>query len=113
MAQTTIDRMLADLGVGPRTLTDDEREALDRDGFCNLGTLRSPEQVAAMRDRLDELVAEEGDRAGLEVHQEGGTNRLSDMCNKGAVFDVVWSHPRLVAAVSHVLQGNLKLSSLN
>ena len=39
-------------------------------------------QVAAFRARLAELLASEGDRAGLEVHQEAGTDRLADLVNK-------------------------------
>jgi hypothetical protein len=33
----------------------------------------------------------EGDQAGIEVHQEAGTQRLSDLVNKGAVFDICFN----------------------
>ena len=63
-------------------------------------------------DRLNSLL-EEGDRAGTEVHQEKGTDRLSDLINKGSVYHIVLTQPRVLAAISHVLGGDLKLSSLN
>ncbi len=62
--------------------------------------------------RLAELTAAEGDRAGLEVHQERGTDRLADLVNKDPRFEVCFSHPRVLAAMQHVL-GEFRLSSLN
>ena len=56
-----------------------------------------------MRVRLEELVAAEGDQAGIEVHQEAGTDRLADLINKGPVFEVCFTHPRVLACIGHVL----------
>jgi ectoine hydroxylase-related dioxygenase (phytanoyl-CoA dioxygenase family) len=104
---------LESLGVRNDTLTQAERDALDRDGFLPLpGTLAEP-QVEALGARLDELLAAEGEDAGKEVHQEAGTDRLSDLVNKGEIFEVCFTNPRVLAAISHVLGGALKLSSLN
>jgi ectoine hydroxylase-related dioxygenase (phytanoyl-CoA dioxygenase family) len=104
---------LEQLGVRDDTLTGTERDALDRDGFLPLPGILTAQQIAAFRTRLDELLAQEGDDAGKEVHQEAGTDRLSDLVNKGAIFEVCFTHPRVLAAIAHVLRGDLKLSSLN
>ena len=64
---------LADLGVTEASVDSETRDRLDRDGYAPLPAVLSGEQVTAMRVRLDELVAAEGDRAGIEVHQEAGT----------------------------------------
>ena len=109
----TIEEALLELGVTPETLTTEERERLDRDGFLRLPGILSPEQVAEFNCRLAELAAAEGERAGTEVHQEAGTVRLSDLVNKDPLFEIVFTHPRVLAAVAHVLQGDLRLSSLN
>jgi ectoine hydroxylase-related dioxygenase (phytanoyl-CoA dioxygenase family) len=109
----TTQDALAALGVGVDTLTSDERERLDRDGFLPLPGILTPEQVQKLCARVDELIAAEGEDAGKEVHQEAGTDRLADLVNKGAIFDVCYTHPRVLAAIAHVLSGNLKLSSLN
>src|ERR1700756_4858595 len=103
---------LAELGVTDGTLGADVKERLDRDGYAPLPRVLSGEQVMRMRDRLAELMAAEGDRAGMEVHQEAGTDRLADLINKDPVFEVCFTDPRLLAAVAHVL-GDFKLSSLN
>lgn len=73
----------------------------------------SGEQVAALKARFDELVEEEGEDAGKEVHQEEGTNRLSNLIDKGEVFEICISHPKVLAAIRHVLGPEFKLSSLN
>src|SRR5207248_2903315 len=54
-----------------------------------------------------------GENAGKEVHQETGTDRLSDLVNKAPMFEVCFTHPRVLAAIAHVLRGEFKLSSLN
>jgi hypothetical protein len=108
-----MQQALEELGVYPDTLTRQEKNQLDRDGFLPLGDILTPEQVESLRNRVDELLQAEGDRAGVEVHQEAGTDRLSDLVNKGAVFDICFTHPRVLAAMAHVLHADFKLSSLN
>ncbi|MCC6895000.1 MAG: phytanoyl-CoA dioxygenase family protein [Anaerolineae bacterium] len=104
---------LLELGVTDQTLTQAEKDQLDRDGFFPLYNILSSSQITALTARLDELIAIEGQDAGKEVHQEAGTTRLSDLVNKDPLFEVCFTHPRVLAAISHVLGGNLKLSSLN
>jgi hypothetical protein len=108
-----IAEALYELGVREDTLTTDERAFLDREGYLPLRGILSPEHVDALCLRQAELLAQEGDAAGTEVHQEAGTDRLSDLINKGTVYHVVITHPRVLAGIAHVLKGDLKLSSLN
>ena len=109
----TISEALYVLGVREDTLTDGEKEQLDRDGFLPLPGILSMEQVDALRQRTRELSLQEGADAGKEVHQEAGADRLSDLVNKDPVFAICFTRPRVLAAVAHVLGGDLKLSSLN
>jgi ectoine hydroxylase-related dioxygenase (phytanoyl-CoA dioxygenase family) len=103
---------LAQLGVTAATIDADTTERLDRDGYVALPNVLSGQQVEAVRARLAKLLAAEGERAGLEVHQEGGTDRLADLVNKGAVFEPCFTDSRVLACIAHVL-GEFKLSSLN
>jgi ectoine hydroxylase-related dioxygenase (phytanoyl-CoA dioxygenase family) len=109
----TIAEALTALGVRDDTLTTEEKEQLDRDGYLPLYNILTREQIDAINARLGELLAEEGTEAGKEVHQEAGTDRLSDLVNKSPLFDVCFTHPRLLAGIAHVLGDDLKLSSLN
>ncbi len=103
---------LADLGVGEASLDAQTAERLDRDGFAPLPGVLSGAQLEAIRARLAELLVAEGDQAGLEVHQEAGTDRLADLVNKGEMFWPCFTDPRVLACMAHVL-GDFKLSSLN
>lgn len=109
----TSEEALNALGATPDQLTDKERTFLDEQGYLPLPGILTSDQVQTMRARFDELVAAEGDKAGTEVHQEGGTNRLSDLVNKGECFEVCFTHPKVLAAIRHVLGDALRLSSLN
>ncbi len=109
----TIGEALESLGASPSQITDEERRRLDRDGFLLIPLVLSTEQVQAICARLDALLDAEGDSAGKEVHQEAGTERLANLIDKGAEFEPFFSHPKVLAAIAHVLQGDLKLSSLN
>ena len=109
----TITEALDTLGVREDTLTAAEKDQLDRDGFLPLPGILTMEQVDALRRRTRELSLQEGAEAGKEVHQEAGADRLSDLVNKDPVFAICFTHPRVLAAVAHVLGGDLKLSSLN
>ncbi len=100
-------------GVRPDTLSEAEKEQLTRDGYLPLSNILTPEQVHQLGARADELVAAEGETAGLEVHQETGADRLSDLINKDPRYDVCFTHPRVLAAIWHALGADFRLSSLN
>lgn len=103
---------LRELGVADGQLTAAERARLDEDGFLPLPGILSAQQLQVIRQRLAELSAAEGGQAGIEVHQEEGTDRLADLVNKDPVFEVCFTSPRVLAAIAHVL-GDFALSSLN
>ncbi|MVM35878.1 phytanoyl-CoA dioxygenase [Spirosoma sp. HMF4905] len=102
-------------------LTQEEIEFLDTFGYLNLGQLLTPEQVAQINDRLAQLMELEGEQAGHELAQskyirhpkEEGADRLADLVNKGPVFDIFYTHPRVLAGIEAVLGEQYKLSSLN
>jgi ectoine hydroxylase-related dioxygenase (phytanoyl-CoA dioxygenase family) len=103
---------LAELGVTEASMDSDTSDQLDRDGYAPLPGVLSAGQLAAIRARLAELLAAEGDQAGIEVHQEAGADRLADLTNKGSMFQACFTDPRVLACIAHVL-GDFKLSSLN
>src|SRR5437667_6898833 len=109
----TMQEALAALGVRDDTMTQAEKDRLDRDGFLLLPDMLTAEQVTRFGARLDELLAEEGEDAGKEVHQEAGTDRLANLVNKDAMFEVCYTHPRLLAAVAHIFRRDFRFNSLN
>jgi ectoine hydroxylase-related dioxygenase (phytanoyl-CoA dioxygenase family) len=85
---------LAGLGATEAALDAETAERLDRDGYAPLPAVLDAAQLTAIRVRLAELLAAEGDQAGIEVHQEAGADRLADLVNKGAMFDPCFTDPR-------------------
>ena len=75
------------LGVTGEEFTDEQRRALDRDGFFIVPDYFSPEQCRQMAEEFDRLHAAEGDRGGHEVHVEPGAPRVSNIFNKTDAYD--------------------------
>jgi ectoine hydroxylase-related dioxygenase (phytanoyl-CoA dioxygenase family) len=109
----TIEEALTALGAAPSLLSDEEKASLDGQGYAIFPRLMSEEQVEHLRNVYERLMREEGPSAGREVHQEAGTRRLADLVNKDEGFDIMYTHPKVLAAVYHVLGRDFKLSSLN
>src|SRR4051812_7945917 len=104
----SIEEAIRQLGVTENTLSDAEKQALDEQGFVLLPGIIEPEWLDRLRQTYEELMAKEGALAGIEVHQEAGTRRLSDLVNKGEVFDRIYTHPKVLAGVYHVLGREFK-----
>ncbi len=104
---------LSTFGVTDTTLNAGEIKQLDDNGFLPLPNLLSTEQVTAIRQRITEITAVEGEGAGKEFRKEAGSERLSNLIDKDPIFDICFTHPRVLAAMSHVLNSDFKLSSLN
>ncbi|MFY0654503.1 MAG: phytanoyl-CoA dioxygenase family protein [Cyclobacteriaceae bacterium] len=116
-----MDNYLQILGVHDGLLTEGEKSFLDENGYLNLGKVLDQNQVAMIARKVEQLLEEEGDAAGSELMdsprikhpKEKGADRLADLVNKGSEFDLFYTTPKVLAAVSHVLRQNMKLSSLN
>jgi len=102
-------------------LSTEEMESLVIDGYVDLGQLLDDEHVHAINNRLREIQDQEGDQAGAELFEskyirhpkEEGADRLADLVNKGALFDIFYTHPKVLAGIASVLGIDFKLSSLN
>ncbi len=94
-------------------LTESDRRQLDEQGYLALPGFMSPELLATLRRRIDELFAQEGEGAGSEFKQEPGARRLANLVNKGRIFEEVIVDPRILGCMAHVLGPKFKLSSVN
>lgn len=108
-----ITEALTALGVTDNTLSESEKNALDQKGFIIIPDVMDEAWLELLRDLYETLMQKEGQSAGTEVHQEQGTRRLSDLVNKSEACDRIYTHPKVLAAVYHILGREFKLSSLN
>ena len=108
-----IDPNLSALNFQPAPLTAKQKSDLDSRGYTILPNVIQPKWLNQLRQAFEDITATEGEKAGAEVNQVPGVRRLSDLVNKGEVFDPIYLHPTLLACVSHVLKQPFKLHSLN
>jgi ectoine hydroxylase-related dioxygenase (phytanoyl-CoA dioxygenase family) len=108
-----MDPRLIELGLPAASLSAEQKQQLDEQGFTVLPDAIDPAWLEALRAAFDEIHAAEGADAGKEVAQVEGVRRLADLVNKGEVFDGVYQQPLLLAAVWHVIGRPFKLHSIN
>ena len=94
-------------------MTDAHAAQLDEQGYVLLESCIEPAMLDALRTRIAEVFADEGDRAGHEFKTEPHAHRLANLVDKGAVFRRAIGLPLVLEHVRHVLGPDIKLSSLN
>ena len=94
-------------------MTDDEKRQLDEQGYVVLRDCMGGDLLNGLRRRILDLFDEEGDQAGHEFKQEEHAHRLSNLVDKGEVFQRAVALPVVLEHVRHVLGAGMKLSSLN
>ncbi|PHN05711.1 phytanoyl-CoA dioxygenase family protein [Flavilitoribacter nigricans] len=116
-----MESLLEQMGVQQDTLSKEEKAFLDQNGYLNLGRLLDDDALDSINRHLQSLLQAEGEHAGSELMdspyirhpKEEGADRLADLVNKGSVFDIFYTHPKVLAAMAHILGPQFKLSSLN
>ena len=98
----TFQEALYELGVRDDTLSPQEKQHLDEQGYLPLDNIISHEQAARMRQAMEELFALE------KTGQPDGASECGNMQNKSDAFDVCITHPRVLAAIAHVLREEFK-----
>jgi len=90
-----------------------ERARLAREGLLVLQDLIAPDRLARLRERVAQVFADEGGRAGHEFRHEPHALRLANLVAKGREFEDLVIEPSVLERVQWVLGADFKLSSLN
>jgi ectoine hydroxylase-related dioxygenase (phytanoyl-CoA dioxygenase family) len=88
-------------------------EQLDDRGYLVIEDFVSPERLRRLRDRVEQVYADEGDKAGHEFRHEDHVRRLANLVAKGAEFEDLVSEPAILEHIESVIGPDFKLSSLN
>jgi hypothetical protein len=111
----SFEQALAELGVAPSTLAPAERTALDRDGFVVLRDVLVAAQLSRLRDLFERDAAAGRPGSPNTMREEKGTRhltRLLDVADGAADFRGAAFHPRVLAAVMHVLRRPFRIGAL-
>lgn len=87
-----------------------ECESLDHDGYVVLHNIIDADWLANLRIAF-ESAAEKGGHAG--VVKESGTRHVDGLVNRSAVFEGIYTHPRVLAAVHHVLCDEFRVGQVS
>ena len=98
----TLQEALYELGMRDDTLSQAEKAHLDSEGYVLLPNILSAAQIASICSAMDGVYAAEG------TGQKDGPAESSYMQNKTAGLDICFTHPRVLAAICHVLDGCIK-----
>ena len=104
------DVVLNQCGVTDTTLAPVERQALDRDGYVVLTNLIDGDWLAGLRAAFENAC---GKGEQTPVVKESGTRHIDDLVNRDQVFEGVYTHPRVLAAVYHILRVPFRVGQIN
>lgn len=99
-AAKDIEDALAQCGVTDATLTRAEKEALDRDGFVVFLGVIAADWLEELRTAFEAAI---GPGPSTNAKQSG-TRHGVDLASHDAAFDGIYTHPKVLAAVYHVLR---------
>jgi hypothetical protein len=109
----TTAQALAALGATEDVLSEQDYQTLDEQGYLVLPGLVDAGWLEELRTRIAELQRLEGESAGSEVPRQEGVDMLGNLLDKGEMFERMLRVPQVLAAVRHVLQGEVKVCALN
>lgn len=106
MNELRIEDVLRECGVTEATLSPAEKESLDRLGYIVLPDVIDAGWLARLRTAFERAVDREQTTTDSK---QSGTRHAGDLIQKDEAFDGVLTHPKILAAVYHVLQGSFKV----
>jgi len=107
-----IEEALQELGITDHTLKAEEKLALDEQGYVILPGLIDRAWLHQLRAAFEQMNEQQRAESGCQDAQESGTRHLENLVGKDPVFERVYTHPKLLAAVYYVLKRDFRLMQL-
>lgn len=104
----SIEQTLDECGVTDLTLSATEKAALDRDGYVVFRDVVDANLLERLRAAFENACV-----TSAGAVKESGTRHANDLVNQDQLFESVYTHPRLLAAVYHILQTAFRLAQIN
>lgn len=108
-AANSIEEVLRQRGVTGSTLSAGEREALDRDGYVVMPGVIDSKWLERLRTAFESELEKDGH---TPVVKESGTRHINDLVNRGPVFEGIYTNPRILAAVYHILRDAFRVGQI-
>src|SRR5437868_2254236 len=104
----SIEQTLSVCGVTDLTLSTTEKEALDRNGYIVFREVVDANLLERLRAAFENACT-----SSAGAVKESGTRHANDLVNQEQIFEAAYTHPRLLAAVYHILQTPFRLAQMN
>lgn len=102
------------LNLGIILPTKEEAYQIDERGYVILPAIIKRDQCLQLGSFLDDLEGQAPIEAELKSFQvEAGATRFANLIDQGSIMDLIWSHPRVLGCVWHIIAREFKISSLN
>lgn len=129
-----IENAMSTLGVTDESLSNIEKETLDKQDFLVINHVIDPAWYGELSNVFESAFKTEGYLEGRkenavsfgmadyikkqfnvkdEDYTGDGLRQVTNLVNEGPVFDRVYTHPKALAAAYHLLKKEFKLSALN
>jgi ectoine hydroxylase-related dioxygenase (phytanoyl-CoA dioxygenase family) len=103
-----IEEFLNQCGLTDTTLDPREKDAMDRDGYLVIPDVIDPPWLHRLRTAFENSAVQ-----GKAGTKESGTRQVNHLVNADPVFEGIYLHARLLAAVYHVLRRPFRLGQMN
>ena len=97
------------LGISETSLSNSQTAQLDQLGYVVLPDVMDADWLARLRNAFE--AADEKPSAN-STEKQSGTRHPADLIRKDAAFDAVVTHPKLLAAVHHILRRAFRVFAL-
>lgn len=113
MIERSIEQARPDFDVTESNLSMKEKEALDREGFVIFRNVIDADWLESLRAAFDDGCAKDSSSPVNAVVKDSGTRHIDKLVTRGEVFERVYTHPLVLAAVWQVLQIPFRLAQMN
>jgi ectoine hydroxylase-related dioxygenase (phytanoyl-CoA dioxygenase family) len=104
---------LGECGVTESTLSAAEEEALDREGYVIFHDVIDAAWLKTLRTAFENACTKDSSAPVIPVIRDSGTRHIDNLVSRGSVFERVYTHPRILAGVYHILQCPFRLGQMN
>ena len=106
---SSVNEILQEYGITEGSLSASERSALDTDGYIVLHNLIDESWLQLLRTAFERECETDGKPA---VANESGTRHIPDLVNRDSVFEGIYTNPRILAAVYHILRHRFRVGQI-
>jgi ectoine hydroxylase-related dioxygenase (phytanoyl-CoA dioxygenase family) len=110
---SNLGQLFEAVGVTENTLSQAEKKALDTQGYLIVPGLLDRKWLDQLRAAFERLLEEHEKANGNHARQATGTRHVDGLGYQGELFERVYTHPKLLAVVRHILGEEFRFGGMH